>query len=73
MHGGGYLVTEYDVDFCKPSKLIEDCSRSVWECQECGRLAISTNAGMLQWYEPRTDNVSKNRFLCFPDKPEAKS
>lgn len=48
----GYIVTdrqlddEDDFDSCK---IIEQC-KDVWECPECGRLAVGNDP--VVWYEP---------------------
>ena len=49
----GYLLTDMDVDVNKIDP-IED-GRSVWECDECGRLAFSHPGRQdcsVKWYRP---------------------
>ena len=53
----GILIKDYDLDWEGEKDLIQvlELGREVWECNECGRLAISypdMNDRKMKWYKP---------------------
>lgn len=49
----GYMITETQLDSGVDD--IQNASRHVWECSECGRIAIdnpSDGLGRVKWYTP---------------------
>jgi len=53
----GYLIKDQDLEFegLRDSSDIMDIGRLVWECNECGRLAVSypgKDDATVKWYVP---------------------
>lgn len=64
----GVLIKDQDMEFEDNRNCVQiaDLGRSVWECDQCGRLAINhpaKNSNEVKWYKP--ENAKPGHLMRF--------